>query len=103
MTEPWDQCAAAKIAELRAAIQKQKRAIAALTQSGSVADTSRSSAGHTAWPFVVRGALVVWALRSDEDLALAFLRDWPQNQRAVAPWSPEQLRQEISILTETAK
>ena len=46
---------------------------------------------------------MVWAMRSDEDFALAFLRDWPQKQRAVAPWSPEQLRQEISTLTETAK
>ena len=34
---------------------------------------------------------------------MAFLRDWPQNQRAVVPWSPEHLRQEISILTESAK
>ena len=68
-----------------------------------MADTNRRSAGHTVWQFVVRGALVVWALRSDEDLALALLRECPQNQRAVAPWSPEQLRQEISILTEIAK
>ena len=34
---------------------------------------------------------------------MAFPRDWPQNQRAVVPWSPEHLRQEISILTESAK
>ena len=102
MSEALDQSAATKIASLRAAIRQNKRAIAALKQSASVTDTS-SSAGPTAWPFVVRGALVVWEMTSDEDLALAFLREWPQNQRTAARWSAEQLRQAKSILTETAK
>ena len=102
MSEALDQSAATKIASLRAAIRQNKRAIAALKQSASVTDT-RSSAGPAAWPFVVRGALVVWVMTSDEDLALTFLREWPQNQRTAAPWSAEQLRQEISSLTEIAK
>ena len=46
---------------------------------------------------------MVWVMTSDEDLALTFLREWPQNQRTAAPWSAEQLRQAKSILTETAK
>ena len=40
---------------------------------------------------------------SDEDLALAILREWPQNQRAGGPWRAEHLRQEIRSLTEMAK
>ena len=102
MSEVLGQRTATKIASLRAAIRQNKRAIAALKQSGTVSATS-SSAGPTAWPFVVRGALVVWVMTSDEDLALTFLREWPQNQRTAAPWSAEQLRQEMSTRTETAK
>ena len=37
------------------------------------------------------------------DLAEAFLEQWPQNRRAVAPWSQEQLRQKMNTLTETEK
>ena len=103
MSEPCALTAATKIAELRAELQKQKAAIAALTRKGNVADTSRACASDTAWPFVVLGALVVWAMRSDADLAEAFLEKWPQNQRAVAPWSQEQLREKMNTLTETEK
>ena len=103
MSEPCDQTGVTRIAELRAELQKQKRAIAALTRKGKVADTSRACASDTAWPFVLRCALVVWAMRSDADLAEAFLEEWPQNRRAVAPWSQEQLRQKMNTLTETEK
>ena len=51
----------------------------------------------------MRAALVVWAMRSDADLAQAFLEEWPQNRRAVAPWSQEQLRETMHALTETEK
>ena len=97
-----DQTGATKLASLRAAIRQNKRSISALTQMASVAETC-SSARKATWPFVVRGALVLWVMTSDEDLALAFLREWPQNQRAAAPWTAERLRQEISSLTEKAK
>ena len=46
---------------------------------------------------------MVWVMMSDEDLALTFLREWPQNQRAAAPWSAEQFRQEMITLTGTVK
>ena len=103
MSEPCAQTAATKIAELRAEPQKQTAAIAALSRKGKVADTSRACASDTAWPFVVRGALIVWAMRSDADLAEAFLEEWPQNRRAVAPWSQEQLRQKTKTPTEAEK
>ena len=103
MFEPCDHTAATRIAELRAELQKQKRAIAALTRSKRVADTSRACASEKPWPFVVRAALIVWAMRSDADLAKAFLEKWPQNRQAVAPWSQEQLRQKMNTLTETEK
>ena len=103
MSEPCALTAATKIAELRAEIRKQKAAIAALTRKRKVVDTSRACASETAWPFVVRGALVVWAMRSDADLAETFLDKWPQNHRAVAPWSQEQLREKIHAVTETEK
>ena len=45
----------------------------------------------------------MWAMRSGADLAEAFLEKWPQNRRAVAPWSQEQLRQKMNTLTETEK
>ena len=103
MSEPCDQTGVTRIAELRAELRKQKRAIADLTRKGKVADTRRACASDAAWPFVLRCALVVWAMRSDADLAQAFLEEWPQNRRAVAPWSQEQLREQINTLTETEK
>ena len=103
MSEPCVQTAVSRIAELRAELQKQKEVIAALTRKKKVADTSRACASDTAWPCVVRGALIVWAIRSDADLAQAFLEEWPQNRRAVAPWSQELLRQKMNTLTETEK
>ena len=102
MRKASDQTGATKLASLRAAIRQNKRSISALTQMASVAETC-SSARKATWPFVVRGALVLWVMTSDEDLALAFLREWPQNQRAAAPWTAEHLRQELSSLTEKAK
>ena len=103
MSEPCHQTCVTRIAELRAELQKQKRAIAALTRKGKVADTSRASASDRAWPCVARGALVVWAMRSDGELAQAFLAEWPQNRRAAAAWSQEQLREKMNTLTETEK
>ena len=103
MSEAGDQTGDTRIAELRAELQKHKRAIAALTRKRKVADTSRACASDTAWPFVVRCALVVWAMRSDGDLAEAFLEEWPQNRRAVAPWPQEELREKMNTLTETEK
>ena len=103
MSEPWDQTGATRIAELRAELQKQKRAIAALTRKEKVADTRRACGSDTAWPFVVRCALIVWAVRSDGDLAQAFLEEWPQNRRAVALSSQEQLREKMNTLTETER
>ena len=91
------------MAELRAEIQEKKRAIASLTRKRKVAERSRACGSDKAWPCVVRGALVVWAMRSDADLAEAFLEEWPQNRHEVAPWSQEQLRQKMNTLTETEK
>ena len=87
MSEPCDQTGATRIAELRAELQKQKRAIAALTRKEKVADTRIACGSDTAWPFVVRGALI----------------EWPRSRRAVGPWSQEQLRQKMNTLTETEK
>ena len=103
MSEPCDQTGVTRIAELRAELRKQKRAIADLTRKGKVAEKRRACASDAAWPFVLRCALVVWAMRSDADLAQAFLEEWPQNRRAVAPWSQEQLREKMNTLTETEK
>ena len=103
MSEPCGQTGVTRIAELRAELQKQKRAIAALTRKAKVADTRRACASDTAGPFVLRCALVVWAMRSDADLAKAFQEKWPQARRAVAPWSQEQLREQMNTLTETEK
>ena len=102
MSEALDQSAATQIACLRAAIRENKRAMAALAKSGSVGDTS-SVARPTGGTFLVRSALVVWVMTSDEGLALTFLREWPQNQHAAAPRRAEQLRHEMSTLTESAK
>ena len=103
MSEPCDQAAVTRIAQLRAEVLKQKRAIAALTGKGIVADRRRAPASDTAWPFIVRCALVVWAMRSDLDLARAFVEEWAWNRREVAPWSHEQVREQINTLTETQK
>ena len=103
MSQPCDQTNVARIAELRAEIQEQKAAIASLTRKGKVADRSRVCGSDKAWRCVVLGALVAWAMRSDADLAETFLEKWPQNHRAVAPWSQEQLREKIHALTETEK
>ena len=91
------------MAELRAEIQEKKRAIASLTRKRKVAERSRACGSDKAWPCAVRGALVVWAMRSDADLAEAFLEEWPQNRHEVAPWSQEHLRQKMNTLTETEK
>ena len=98
MAEQCDETGVTRIAEIRAELQKQKRAVAALTRKRKVADRARSSGSDTAWPFVVRVALVVWAMRSDANLAEAFLEEWPQNRRAVAPWSQEQLRVKMNTV-----
>ena len=103
MSEPCDQTSATRIAELRAELQEQKRAIAALTRKRKTGDGRPLRGSETPWPFVVRCALVVWAMRSDGDLAEAFLEQWPQNRGAVAPCSQEQLREKMSTLTETEK
>ena len=103
MSEPCDETGVRRIAEIRAELHKQRRAMAALTRKEKVAKRGRASGSDSAWPFVVRVALVVWAMRSDADLAQAVLEEWRQNRRAVAPWSPEQLREKINTLSETEK
>ena len=104
MSEAGDQTGDTRIAELRAELQKQTRAIAALTRKRKAAETrSRACASESAWPFVVRCALFVWAMRSDGDLAEAFLEEWPQNRPAETPWSQEQVREKMNTLTETEK
>ena len=103
MSDPCDLTGVTRMAELRAEVQKQRRAIEALTRKKKRTDRSRGSGSHRVWPQVVRAALVVWAMRSDADLAQAFLEEWPQNRRAVAPWPQEQLREKMNTLTETEK
>ena len=103
MSEPCDETGVRRIAEIRAELHKQRRAMAALTRKEKVAKRGRASGSDSAWPFVVRVALVVWAMRSDADLAEAFLEEWPQNRHEVAPWSKVQLRQRMNTLTETEK
>ena len=102
MSEAVLESAAAEIARLRAAIRENKQAMAALGKSGSVGDTG-SVPRATGAAFLIRAALVVWVMTSDEGLALRFLREWPQNQHAAAHRRAEQLRHEMSTLIESAK
>ena len=103
MSSACDQTHASRIAELRAELQKHKRAIAALTRKGKVADTRSASGSDRACPFVVRCALIVWAVREDAQLAEAFLQEWPQNRPALAPAFQKQLRERLNTLTETER
>ena len=96
MSEPCALTAATKIAELRAEIRKQKAAIAALTRKRKVVDTSRACASETAWPFVVRGALVVWAMRSDADLAETFLEKMATEPSSCGALVPRAIARENS-------
>ena len=102
MSEASLEEAAARIACLRAAMRVNKQAMAALEKSGSVGDTS-SVPRATGGTFVVRAALVVWVMTSDEGLARRFLREWPQNQHAAALRRAEQLRDEMRTLMQSEK